>query len=29
VVQLHSVDREHPIDRNTADIDVPALIASN
>jgi len=29
VVQLHSVDREHPIDRNTADIDTPALIASN
>ena len=29
VVQLHSVDREHAIDRNTADIDVPALIASN
>jgi hypothetical protein len=29
VVQLHGADREHPIDRNTADIDVPALIASN
>ena len=29
VVQLHSVDREHPIERTTADLDVPALIASN
>lgn len=29
VVQLHSIDREHPIERNTADLDVPALIASN
>ena len=29
VVQLHGVDREHPTERNTADLDVPALIASN
>jgi hypothetical protein len=28
VVQLH-VDREHQPERNTADFDVPALIASN
>jgi hypothetical protein len=29
VVQLHSAEREHPAERNTADFDVPALIASN
>ena len=29
VVQLHSAEREHPLDRAAADFDVPALIASN
>jgi hypothetical protein len=29
VVQLHGAEREHPAERNTADFDVPALIASN
>ncbi len=29
VVQLHSAEREHPAERNAADFDVPALIASN
>jgi hypothetical protein len=29
VVQLHSADREHPLERSTADFEVPALIASN
>jgi hypothetical protein len=28
VVQLHSVDRDHPPERTAADFDVPALIAS-
>lgn len=29
VVQLHGADREHPPERNSADFEVPALIASN
>jgi hypothetical protein len=29
VVQLHSVEREHPAERNTADFEPPALLASN
>jgi hypothetical protein len=29
VVQLHSVDREHPPERGTVDFEVPALIASS
>jgi hypothetical protein len=29
VVQLHSLDRDHPPERNAADFEVPALIASN
>jgi hypothetical protein len=29
VVQLHSADRDHPPERNAADFEVPALIASN
>jgi hypothetical protein len=29
VVQLHGADREHPQERDTADFEVPALIASN
>jgi hypothetical protein len=29
VVQLHSAEREHPAERNSADFDVPALTASN
>ena len=29
VVQLHSVERDHPLERNAADFDVPALIASS
>ena len=29
VVQLHSVEREHLAERNTADFEAPALLASN
>ena len=29
VVQLHSAERDHPTERNAADFEVPALIASN
>src|ERR1700733_8544932 len=28
VVQLHNVEREHPAERNTADFEPPALLAS-